>query len=114
MQHRIVLPRGDTALVSFEIEGRNPQVNDRAVMAIRRAGGGLVLEMVSTVEQGKPVQFLLTHDDTERMREGDYEWDVRYVTNAILDAEGRVTGGEEVATFYQASPLEITKVVTKL
>lgn len=114
MQHRIVLPRGDTALISFEIKGRTPEANDRVVMAIRRTGGGLVLEMVSRVEAGKPVQFLLTHDDTERMREGEYEWDVRYVTNAVMDAEGRVTGGEEVATYYQSSPLEITKVVTKL
>ena len=114
MQHRVVLPRGDTALISFEIEGRMPAPEDRVVMAIRRASGGLVLEMVSTVEVGKPVQFLLTHEDTERMREGDYEWDVRYVTNAVLDAEGRVTGGEEVATYYQTSPLEITKVVTQL
>ena len=114
MQRRIVLPRGDTALVSFKMRGHIPDDSDRAVMAIRRASGGLVLEMISKVEADKPIQFLLTHEDTERMHEGLYVWDVRYVTKAILDVNGRVTGGEEVVTFYRESPLEVTKVVTRL
>ena len=113
MRHRIVLPRGDTRLVSFKVSG-TPAETDRVVMAVRRASGGLVHKMVSKVTPGKPVQFLLTHDDTEKMREGEYVWDVRYVRNPTLDADGMVTGGEEVETFYRESPLEVVKVVTDL
>ena len=112
MKQRIVIARGDTALLTFNLKNCVPADDDRVVLAVRRASGGLVHEMVS--KAAETVQFPFTHDDTERMREGEYRWDVRYVFGAEMDSAGRVTGGREVRTFYRDSPMVIEKVVTKL
>ena len=112
MRQRITIPRGDTALLTFHLRNCVPSEDDRVVLSVRREGGGLVYEM--TAKAAETVQFPFTHDDTERMREGVYRWDVRYVHDAIIDENGRVTGGREVRTFYRDSTLEVTKVVTKL
>lgn len=109
---RIAIPRGDTRVLTFNVKHYVPQENDRVVLSIRRSGGGLVHEM--TAKAAMKVQFPLTHEDTEGMREGEYRWDVRYVREAVLDEAGKVTGGVEVATFYRDSPMVIEKVVTKL
>lgn len=112
MKQRIVIPRGDTALLTFHLRNGAPADEDRVVLSVRRANGGLMHEMIA--KAGQTVQFPFTHEDTERMQEGEYRWDVRYVYGAEMDDLGRVVGGSEVRTFYRDSPLEITKVVTKL
>lgn len=112
MRQRIVIPRGDTALLTFHLRNGVPADDDRVVLSVRRTNGGLMHEMIA--KAAETVQFTFTHDDTERMPEGEYRWDVRYVHGAVIDENGRVTGGTEVKTFYRESPFDVTKVVTKL
>lgn len=106
----IRVSRGDTGLITFAFEGIELGENDLAVFTVKRRSGGTVLEKVIEPEENQ-IFVPFTNEETEKMREGEYEWDLRVALDAETDAEGRITGGREVLTPWPPSKFEITKVV---
>lgn len=108
--NRIRISRGDTGVLTFAATGTELTENDRAVFTIRRRNGGVVMEKIAVPQENR-VQIPLTNEETQEMREGDYQWDIRYALDAVLDGDGRVTDGREVITPMLPGVLTIEKVV---
>lgn len=108
--NRIRISRGDTGVLTFTANGTQLTENDRAVFTIRRRNGGVVLEKTIIPEDNR-VYVPFTNEETQRLREGDYEWDIRYALDAVLDSDGRVTDGREVITPMRPGTLTIERVV---
>lgn len=111
---RILLTRGDSALLTIEAESDHVFTEaDKAVFTIRRPSGSALVEMVLQPEPNGTVQIALTNDMTDGWREGDYEWDIRYVTDAVVQDE-RVVDGREVVTPMRPGRLMIEKAVGRV
>ncbi|MBP3655120.1 MAG: hypothetical protein J6K32_00310 [Clostridia bacterium] len=110
--HVIRISRGDTGLLTLEASGNVVFTDeDRAVLTVRRRGGGAALLRQTAVPDAQgSVQFAFTHEMTERLRPDAYEWDVRYVLGA-QEAEGRVSGGREVITPMEPAPFLVARTV---
>jgi hypothetical protein len=111
----IRISRGDTGLLTILAKGDAKLTQeDRAVMTIRRRGGGTMLaEMTAVPDDEGKVQFAFTHEMTERWKPDAYEWDVRYVLGAQLNGS-EVTGGREVITPMQPAPFVVVRTVGSL
>lgn len=110
---RIQISRGDTGVLTFAASGVELTDNDRAVFTVRSRNGAVVMEKVAVPEDNK-VHIPFLNEETQRMREGDYAWDIRYALGAVLDEEGRVTDGHEVLTPMFPGVLTIEKVVGQI
>lgn len=108
--NRILISRGDTGVLTFTASGAELTENDRAVFTIRRRNGGMVMEKIA-VPEGNKVHIPFTNEETQGLREGNYQWDIRYALDAVLDSAGRVTDGREVITPMRPGVLTIEKVV---
>lgn len=106
----IRISRGDTGLITFDVEGITLTDADRAVFTVKRHGGGMVMQKVIEPE-GSRIIVPFVNEDTEHIRPGVYEWDIRYVLDAVEDAEGRVTDGREVLTPYLPGEFRIERTV---
>lgn len=106
----IRLSRGDTGLITFEVDGLNLTEKDRAVFTVKRRGGGVVLQKVIEPE-GNRVLVPFVNEDTEKLRPDVYEWDIRYVIEAVEDEEGRVTNGREVLTPFLPGDFKVERTV---
>lgn len=51
------------------------------------------------------------NDETDGMKPGVYEWDLRVVLGAKMDSRGAVTDGREVVTPWPPAKFEVVKVV---
>lgn len=106
----IRVSRGDTGLITFTVEGISLTENDRAVFTVKRRSGGVVIQKVIEPE-GNNILVPFVSGDTERLRPDTYEWDIRYVIDAVEDGEGRVTDGREVLTPFPPGEFRIERTV---
>ncbi len=110
----IFITRGDTGVLTLIAEGHAFAAGDRAVFTVRRPGGVTLMETVMTPEEDGRIQIGFDHGMTERWRPGCYAWDVRYVLDAAVDEQGRVTGGREVITPMRPGELHVLEAVGKI
>lgn len=83
---------------------------DRAVFTVRRRAGAVLVQKVIAPEDG--VFYVpLVNDETDGFKPGGYEWDIRIVLDAVLDANGMPTDGREVITPWAPGRFEVVKVV---
>ena len=107
----IRISRGDTGLLRIMPEPLRMGEDDRAVFTIARRGGGILMEKILKAEADGALLIPFTNDETEDMPVGDYEWDIRIVLDARLDAQGRPTDGREVIMPMRIGRIKIMKVV---
>lgn len=106
----IRVSRGDTGLITFAVAGISLRENDRAVFTVKRRSGGVAIRKVIEPEGGN-ILVPFVSGDTERLRPGTYEWDIRYVIDAVEDSEGRVTDGREILTPFPPGEFRIERTV---
>lgn len=109
----IRMSAGDTGQLIVQTSGAALTDADRAVLCVKQeagAAGVLVEKTVVPTEEGLCI-FAFENEDTENLDAGLYMWDVRFVFSAVLDADGRVTGGEQVITPFAPQIFEIVGVV---
>lgn len=106
----IRISRGDTGLITFEVEGIELTENDRAVFTVKRRSGGVVIQKVIEPEENK-ILVPLVNEDTDKLRPDTYEWDIRYVIEAVEDTDGSVTDGREVLTPFPPGDFKIERTV---
>ena len=105
----IRLSRGDTGMIAFDVDGVTLTEKDRAVFTVAR-GSTRVMQKVIAPE-GSRFCVAMTNDETDGLRAGMYEWDLRIVLEAKIDSEGVVRDGREVITPWPPGRLEVVKVV---
>lgn len=111
---RILLTQGDTGLLTIKAKSDHTFTNaDRAVFTARRQNGSLLVEMVLQPEADGTVQIPFTSDMSDNWKAESYEWDIRYVIDAVLTGE-RVTDGREVITPMRPGRLDIIKAVGRV
>lgn len=112
---RILLTAGDTGILTIKARKTDHVWTgaDVAVFTIRRPNGGIVRESLIEPEADGTVQIPFTSDLTDEMREGKYEWDVRYCIDAVKDA-GRVVDAREVITPMRPGVFELVKAVGRV
>lgn len=111
---RILLTQGDTGILTIKTQSDHEFTDaDRAVFTARRANGSLLTEMVLQPEADGTVQIPFVSDLTDGWKPDIYEWDIRYVIDAVFTNE-RVTDGREVITPMRPGKLEIIKAVGKV
>lgn len=106
----IVLPRGDTLLISVPMPCARFPPRTAAVFGIRARGeadGGAALRKafrVTESAQGKQrVIVYLSNADTRGIAPGEYVWDLRIVTDPEYDADGNVRcedAGDSVTSLF--------------
>lgn len=109
----IRVSRGDTGLITFEAEGIDLTENDRAVFKVKNLSGDVMMEKVIAPERNR-VTVPFVHEDTEALKPGRYEWDIRYVIDAVEDGDGRVTDGREVLTPFPPGEFRIERTVGEI
>lgn len=106
----ICVSRGDTGLLTFTADGVSLTENDRAVFTVKGRGGGVVIrKIIKPQENSVTVPFVSA--DTEALRPGAYEWDIRYVLEAEMDGRGDVTDGREIITPFPPGKLTVVRTV---
>jgi len=75
----IVLPWGDTMLVSLKIVGEIPEGTVAVFAICRRTREDTVLEKELGIVDGR-VTIALTNEESESIEVGRYHWDLRIVT----------------------------------
>lgn len=93
------LSKGDTASFDITATGDVTFTNeDRAVFTVKDKKGAVVKETVATLDSDKTFRVYFLNADTEDLKVGTYQWDVRYVFGADFDSLGRVVNGDSVIT----------------
>ena len=98
---QILLTAGDTGLLAVipDEEGYMPTQKDRAIFTVReRAGRRTVIEKTLTPEEDGRVLLRFAHEDTEKLAQAEYAWDIRFALDAAVDGEGKVTDFSERIT----------------
>lgn len=106
----IRISRGDTGMIAFETEGIVLTDADRAVFTVKRRSGGMVMQKVIAPEEGR-IRLPFVSSDTEKLRPDSYEWDIRFVIDAVEDEDGAVTDGREVLTPFAPGEFVIMRTV---
>lgn len=112
---QILLTQGDTGLLTIKTGGSDHEFtsSDRAVFTVRHLNGRLLVEMVLQPEADGTVQIPFTSDLSDEWKPDLYEWDIRYVIDAVF-TDGRVTDGSEVITPMRPGRLQIVKAVGRV
>ena len=109
---RIMITQGDSGLLTVRARGRCACTqSDRVVFTVRRASGGTLMTAVLIPDESGQVQVPFLSQETSGWRPGAYEWDVRYVLDAVQEEDGTVTGGREVITPMRPGTLEVLRAV---
>lgn len=110
----ITITRGDTALLTIIAESEHVfSENDRVVFTVKQYGHPILVQTLIPNTDGS-VQISFTHEITELLNLGSYQWDVRYVLDAEIDQNGNVVGGREVLTPISPSVLKVVEAVELL
>lgn len=109
----IQLTSGDTGLLTILTGGEHKLTeNDRALFTVRRRNGGTMAEMILTPD-GDKVQIPFTNDLTDGWKEEEYEWDIRFVLDPVIQ-NGKIVDGREVITPMRPGRLTVYKAVGKV
>ena len=104
----VTLNQGDTGSYEVEAEredGEDWTADDRATWCLKQ-GEEVIWERVyrldnpdddDTLANGR-VRIEFTNAQTKQLAPGAYTWEMRYVTGAYLDGNGRVVSGDGVDT----------------
>jgi len=107
----ITITRGDTGLLTITTESDHVFGEaDRAVFTMSR-NGTVIKEQVLTPDMDGRVQIEFANAETETWTPGSYSWDIRYVLDAVMDEQGRVTDGREVITPMKPGTLTVIAAV---
>ena len=99
--NQITMTAGDTALMAIcsDEKGYVPTADDRAIFTVReRPGRRALIEKVIVPEESGVVLVVFDSTDTEKLREREYCWEVKYALDAVEDEEGKVVGWREMVT----------------
>lgn len=107
---RIIISRGDTALMAIQTAGVELDDNDRVIFSIKTDDGKIFFQMTVTPENNI-VKIPFVNEVTQNWAQGKYKWDVRYVIDAIYGSNGAVIDGSEVITPMTPSVFEVLEVV---
>lgn len=113
----ITLPRGDTLAVDFEIySGEEPAEfppGTVALFGVCDSRGNNVLRKEAEL-QGSGFTVNFTNRDTRDIRAGEYQWDVRIVTDPERDAQGNVICNDDtddvVSAFSGADDMPVFRI----
>lgn len=98
---QIMMTAGDTGLLAIVPRegGYIPNGEDRAIFTVReRPGRRALIEKIVTPEDDGTVLVVFATEDTEKLREREYGWDIRYALEAETDGEGRIISWRELIT----------------
>lgn len=107
----IRLSRGDTGIIPFRIDGVKLEAEDRAVFTVKARSGQIILQKVLAPKDESLFYMPFVNDETDDMKPGIYEWDLRVVLGAQVNSKGMVTDGREVITPWPPAKFEVVKVV---
>lgn len=94
---RILLSRGDTAVLTFVSTGRTLSPDDAVMMTVQNKRFGTIFHSVQTPDaEGKTV-FAFMNQETVNWNAGEYDWDIRVVLDAKIE-NGEIVGGRDVTT----------------
>ena len=93
----LTMSRGDTGELIIGVTGYTFNSNDRALFTVRSASGGGVVMRRELQIVNNTVTITFVNSDTDSLDGGNYEWDIRYVTNPIYE-NGQIVDGTDVVT----------------
>lgn len=92
----LTMSRGDTGELIIGVTGYTFNSNDRALFTVRLIGGSVVMRRELQIVNNT-VTITFVNSDTDSLEGGNYEWDIRYVTNPIYE-NGEIVDGTDVVT----------------
>lgn len=113
---KISISRGDTGLLKITVTGVELTENDRAEFLIatpscKGEAHILLRAVLKPSEDLTSFEMPFLNTDTIKWEPGSYVWQFRVFTNAVLDDDGMLIGGDETYTPYLPKPFEVLKVV---
>lgn len=106
MGNTIRMPQGDTGVVKFVPDKREIASDDRALFTVVNRSGATLLRKVLSPDDDGVFRLPFVYDDTARMKPDTYEWSIRVVHNATLDASGKIVSVDTMHT-----PVTLGKMV---
>ena len=108
----IMITRGDSGLLTITTKSDFDFTEaDRAVFTVKD-GERVMKQETLTPETDGSVQIAFLSAETERWpARRTYRWDIRYVLDAVMDENGRVTDGREVITPIQPQRMMVLEAV---
>lgn len=105
----ITLHRGDTGVVTINVEGYTFGADDRALFTVKDGSGTAVITRVYEMTNNAfEVEF--ANADTDYLAPGIYYWDARYIVDPQYDGSGAIIDGDSVST--PGSPFQIVLLGT--
>ena len=99
--NQISITAGDTALMAIcpDETGYVPTANDRAIFTVReRPKRRALIEKTIAPEADGRFVVCFESEDTARLKQREYVWDVRLAIQANVDENGEVTDAEQIIT----------------
>lgn len=112
--HKIIIPRGDTATIHFNINGGGITDGDAVIFRIRdRTKNTWVLTKKSLVQDGKATIRLSSSDTRVLLSSRQYGWTVGVVSGMDVDENGEFIANEDtdnvLTAFNQLMLFEVTQ-----
>ena len=93
----LYLPRGDTGKLRITVRSNHESTTaDRVLFTIKKNGIPVIVRSMVPVDEQAIVEF--TNEMTKGLAIGDYQYDIRYVRDAVLDDDDLPIGGDGVDT----------------
>ena len=93
------IPQGDTGTVKFAAEEGELAGEDQGVFTLARRDGAAILRKILTPDlKENAFRMAIVHEDTARLRPGQYEWSLRVIRGGTFDEAGRLTDAQSQNT----------------
>ena len=93
------IPQGDTGTVKFAADEGELSMEDQGVFTLaRRDGTAILRKFLSPDLEENAFHMAIVHEDTARLRPGQYDWSLRVIRGGTFDGEGRLTGAQSQNT----------------
>ena len=108
----ITLSRGDTGAIRIIADTEQTFTSDdRAIFSVKNNVGDIVKQSVYELDENKSFVVTFFNSDTDKLANGNYSWDVRFVIHPYYDSDGKIINGDQVLTPIVPQSLVLLDVV---
>lgn len=104
----LIITQGDTANIVSTLTGMTYASGDMGELTFAGKDGTILMQKTASISSGT-ITFPLEHADTKDIPEGEYEWELRIVTDATVSDGKIVSGTDWISPYEKPQPLLINR-----
>lgn len=107
---RIIISRGDTALLTIVSTGRVLTMYDAVLLTVSHKRYGTIVQSIQIPDNEGKTYFAFMNQETCKWYPAEYDWDIRVVLDAIIDGD-EIIGGRDVTTPFSGDKFIVRNTV---